>query len=115
LATRNPSWLRSVSEKKARKWMWIGLAAIVAVQAYFVQELLAALLLFSAIFAVLAAVGLVLFLLDRASQRTLSWAESLAEPPAKHALALAHRAWVAADLSSVSKKLHHRPHSETAR
>ena len=102
------SKLHAVTEKKARKWMWIGLAALVAIQLYYVQEMLAALLLFSILFALGAGVAVVLFLLDRASQRTLAWAE----PQTKQAVELARRAWVSAELS---KKLLHRPHSQTAR
>jgi hypothetical protein len=39
---------------KSRKWMWWFLAAVVAAQLYFVQELLAAFALFAAGFAVIA-------------------------------------------------------------
>ena len=102
------SSLHSVTEKKARKWMWIGLAALVALQIYYVQEMLAALILFTALFAILAFVAIVLFLLDRASQRTLAWGE----PQVKEAMGVARRTWAA---SEFSKRLHHRPHSETAR
>ena len=65
--------------KKARKWLWIGLAAFAALQVYLVQELIAALVLFSVIFVVVAVAAVALYLLDRASQRILSavcWASS---------------------------------------
>ena len=62
------------SEKKARKWMWLGLAAFVALQIYFVQEMLAALMLFTGLFIVCALIALVLYLVDRASQWGLGWA-----------------------------------------
>ena len=42
------------SESKARKWMWLGLAAFFALQIYFVQEMLAALMLFTGVFVVFA-------------------------------------------------------------
>jgi hypothetical protein len=42
------------SNDKSRKWMWSFLAAGVAVQLYFVRELLAAFALFAAGFAVIA-------------------------------------------------------------
>lgn len=42
------------SDDKSRKWMWWFLAAVVAAQLYFVQELLAAFALFAAGFAVIA-------------------------------------------------------------
>ena len=62
------------SEKKARKWMWVGLAAFVALQIYFVQEMLAALVLFTGAFVVLALIALVFYLVDRAGQWGLGWA-----------------------------------------
>jgi uncharacterized membrane protein YciS (DUF1049 family) len=42
------------TDDKGRKWMWWFLAAVVAAQLYFVQELLAAFALFAAGFAVVA-------------------------------------------------------------
>jgi predicted membrane protein len=41
------------NDDKSRKWMWWFLAAVVAAQLYFVQELLAAFALFAAGFAVI--------------------------------------------------------------
>jgi predicted lysophospholipase L1 biosynthesis ABC-type transport system permease subunit len=96
------------SEKKARKWMWVGLGAFAALQIYFVQELLAALLLFTGAFILLAIVVLVLYLVDRAGQRSLTWAEQRARP----ALQLARRGWTAAE--ELSKKPFRRPRSEPA-
>jgi len=69
----------------ARKWLWIGIAAFAALQLYFVQEMIAALLIFSALFAVVAGVALILFLLDVASQRTLTWAEPQTKIAARYA------------------------------
>jgi hypothetical protein len=65
----------SVPEHKVRKWMWIGLAVIAALQLYFVQEMIAAFVVFGVLFAVAAAVGLLVLVIDRASERTLAWAE----------------------------------------
>jgi hypothetical protein len=96
---------KSVSEKRARKWMWFGLAALAAIQLYYVQEMIAALILFSILFALVAGVALVLFLLDRASQRTLAWAEP-------RTARLARRGWTLVE--EASKKPLHRPRSETA-
>ena len=98
-----------ISESKARKWMWIGLAAFVALQLYFVQAMLAALMLFTAVFGVLAVVALVLYLIDRIGQWGLGWAERHAQPVTQ----LARRGWAAAE--DFSKKPFHRPRSETAR
>ena len=97
------------SENKVRKWMWIGLAAFVGLQVYFVQEMLAALMLFAGIFVVLAIAAGTLYLVDRAGQWGLGWAGQHARPAAEGA----RRAWAAAE--AISKKPFHRPRSETAR
>jgi hypothetical protein len=65
----------SLPEKKARKWMWIGLAVVVALQFYYVQEMIAAFVVLGVVFALVAGAGLLVFLVDRASARTLTWAE----------------------------------------
>jgi hypothetical protein len=89
------------SERKARKWMWAGLAALVAIQIYFVQELLAALVLFTGIFIVCAIIALVLYLVDRAGR----WGLGAAEHQARRAVAAAEE---------FSKKQLRRQHSEPA-
>lgn len=66
----------SVPEKRVRKWMWIGLAIVAALQFYYVQEMIAAFVVLGVIFAVIAGAGLLVFLVDRASERTLSWVEN---------------------------------------
>jgi hypothetical protein len=65
----------SVPEKKARKWMWIGPAVVAALQFYYVQEMIAAFVILGVVFALIAGAGLLVFLVDRASARTLTWAE----------------------------------------
>ena len=97
-----------LSEKKARKWMWVGLAAFVALQIYFVQEMLAALMLFTGVFAVIAIVALILYLVDRAGQMSIGWAGQRARP----AIQLARRGLALAE--DLSKKPFRRPRSETA-
>jgi hypothetical protein len=89
------------SERKARKWLWIGLVAFVALQIYFVRELLAALVLFTGVFIVCALAALVFYLVDRASR----WGLGLAENQAKRALVAAEE---------ISKKQLRRPRSEPA-
>jgi hypothetical protein len=91
-------WIR---EPKARKWMWIGIAAFIALQLYFVQELLVALMLFTGVFIVCALVALVLYLIDQASR----WGIGMAGQQAKRALVAAEE---------LSKKQLRRPRSETA-
>jgi hypothetical protein len=100
---------REVDTKKARKWLWMGLAAVAALQIYFVRELMAALVLFSVFFTVVAAAALLIYLFDRAGQRTMDWAQ----PQTLRAARLARRAWTRAE--EVSKKQLHRLRSETAR
>ena len=89
------------SEKKTRKWLWIGLVAFVALQIYFVQEMLAALMLFTGAFVIFALVALLLYLVDRAGQWGLGWAGNQAR-----------RGLTAAE--EISKKHHRRPRSEPA-
>jgi len=82
---------------QGRNWkMWTGIAvtALAAVQLYFVRELLAALFIFTIVFAVVASVFLMLWLIDRAGQRTLAWAEPQTRELAR--LARVHFAFVLA-------------------
>lgn len=105
----NQGWRGNLNKKKVRKWLWVGLAAFVALQIYFVQEMLAALILFTGVFAVFAIAALVLYLVDRAGRWGLGWAGHQARPVAQ----LARRGWVAAE--DFSKKQLHRPHSQIVR
>src|ERR1700690_1784543 len=54
--------LEGQREEKARRWMWGFLFALGAVQIYFVQALLAALFLFSLVFAVFAVIAIALYM-----------------------------------------------------
>ncbi len=90
-----------LSERKARKWMWIALGVFTALQIYFVRELLAAFMLFTGIFIVCAVLALVLYLVDRASR----WGLGVAGVQAKRALTVAEE---------ISKKQLRRPRSEPA-
>jgi hypothetical protein len=92
---------REFSEKKARKWLWFALGAFVALQIYFVREMLAAFMLFTGIFIVFAIIALGLYLIDRASR----WGLDLAEQQAKRALTA---------VEEISKKQLRRPRSEPA-
>ena len=92
---------KAFSERKARKWLWFALGAFVALQIYFVQEMVAALILFTGLFVVCAMVALVVYLVDRASR----WGLGVAGQQAK-------RAMVAAE--EISKKQLRRPRSEPA-
>jgi hypothetical protein len=92
---------RLFSDRKARKWFWVAVAAFVALQIYFVQELIVAFMLFTGLFVFCAVIALVLYLVDRASR----WGLSLAGHQAKRALVAAEE---------ISKKQLRRPRSETA-
>jgi hypothetical protein len=74
-----------------------------------VQELLAAMVLFSVLFVVVAVAALVIYLFDRAGERTLEWAE----PQTLRAAQAARKALQRAE--EVSRKQLHRPRSQTAR
>jgi hypothetical protein len=89
------------TDRKARKWLWIGLGVFAALQIYFVRELLAALMLFTGFFIVCAIIALILYMVDRASR----WGLSVAGIQAKRALTAAEE---------LSKKPLRRPRSETA-
>lgn len=97
-----------ISGKKAR-WMWIGLLAFVALQVYFVQEMLVALMLFTGLFAILATMALALYLIDRAGQWIWEWAGQHSRPT----IQLARRGW--ALVEDLSKKPFRRPRSEPVR
>jgi len=56
------------SKDKSRKWMWWFLGIVVAMQLYFVRELLAAFALFVLAFAVIGSVIAVLYLMQKAWQ-----------------------------------------------
>ena len=98
----------SPKTKKARKWLWIGLAAFAAVQIYFVQELLAAMIIFSVIFVIGTVAALVIYVVDRAGQKTVKWAE----PQTARAAQAARKAIIRAE--ELSKKQLHRQRSQTA-
>lgn len=93
---------RGSHEQKARKWLWVGLGAFVALQIYFVQELAVALMLFTGLFVLCAIIALAIYLVDRAGQWGLGWAGH----QAKRAAAVAEE---------ISKKQLRRPRSEPAR
>lgn len=54
-----------ITKDNGRKWMWRFLGVLVAVQLYFVRELLAAFALFAAAFAALAIVVIGLYMLQK--------------------------------------------------
>ena len=93
-----------MSEERARKWMWGFLAALVALQIYFVRELLAALILFSLLFALVAVLAGISFLVRQTAQRQ-AWAEASVRARARVGRALTV-------LGELSRKPFRRPRSE---
>jgi hypothetical protein len=61
-----------ISKRKMFKWIGLTAAALIAVRVYFVQEMIVASIIFSALFACLAFVVLIFFLLDHAYQIALA-------------------------------------------
>ena len=102
--TRPVNALKLFRDRKIPKWVWIGVAALVAIQIYYVREMLAALFIFAVLFGIGAAIAFVLFLFDQASQKTVEWAE----PQAKRAAHAARRGVVYIE-EEISKKIPHRP------
>ena len=81
-----------ISQWKVRIGIAVGLIPIAATRVYYVREMLAALIIFSALFALVVAIGLTLFLiwflLDRARQLELGWMEKRGKGFARAALRL---------------------------
>jgi hypothetical protein len=93
----------------ASKWFWRILAVFVALQIYFVRELLAVFVLFTIGFAVVAGIALAFYLVEQAGERGVSWAE----PHARQFVPkLRENAGKLAE--ELSKRPFRRPHSETA-
>jgi hypothetical protein len=74
-----PVILRAIARTK---WIWIGLAAALALRVYYIREMIAALMIFSVLFAAGAVVALAVFLVDRLSQQIVIWAEAGIRPVA---------------------------------
>lgn len=78
-----PAPFRAITRTVIRtKWLWIVLAALLALRVYYVREMIAALMIFSVLFAAVGIVVLAVFLLDRASQLIVVWAEAGIRPVA---------------------------------
>lgn len=103
---------RIIGGRIARKFAWaaaFSLLGLFALRVYFVQELVAALILFALVFAAIALVALGLYLLDSAGQWSFRWMGRHSRWP----LHLLKRGWTLA--GEFSKKQFHRPRSAPAR
>jgi len=94
--------------RKVRLWFWVGVIALVALQLYYVREMLALLILFAVFFAIVTGLVLLLYLINRAGQFSLSKAEPYAVSAAR-----AGRRGLGF-VGEVSRKSFRRQHSETA-
>lgn len=91
------------------KWAWWTLAALVALQIYFVRELLAAFVIFTVGFSVLACIALVFYLVEKAGEVSVAWVE-----PRARVLAPRLREGSAKLVEELSKRPFRRPRSESA-
>jgi len=94
--------------RKVRLWFWISVTALVGLQLYYVREMLALLILFAVFFAIVTGLVLLLYLINRAGQFSLSKAEPYAVSAAR-----AGRRGLGF-VGEVSRKSFRRQHSETA-
>lgn len=81
-----------------RRWIWAIVAGYIVLQTYYVREMLAALLLFTVLFALFAVIATVVYIVGRAGEAGVL----LAEPAAKRGYIIAEE---------LSKKTFHRPRS----
>ncbi len=101
--------MNPVNKDCLKKWMWAFVAAILALQLYFVRELLAALFLFTLVFAVLAGLALVFYLVQQAGQFSLAWVE-----PRTRSVVPRLRERALGLLEDLSKRPFRRPRSQPA-
>lgn len=68
----------SPDRKTGKWWGWglSGLVGLAALKIYYVREMIAALVIFSVLFTIVAILVLAVFILDRVSQWTFAWVES---------------------------------------
>ena len=64
-----------MTRNRVKKWAWITLAVFVALQIYFVREMLAAELLFGLFFFIVLLIGLLVYLLKHAGELGLAFAK----------------------------------------
>jgi hypothetical protein len=96
-------------KKEVRKWVWIVVTAFVALQIYFVQEMLVALVLFTVVFSMIAGIALFLYVVDRAGQWSLGWVGHHTRP----AFQAIRRGWQSVE--TISRKQLRRLRSEPVR
>src|SRR5579863_10457927 len=98
-----------VPKWRVPKWVWWTGAALIALQMYFFQELLAAEMIFAIVFGSFLILLLAIYLVTEAGERGLGGMEANSHV----AVIMARRQWVRVE--ALSKKTFRRPHSESAR
>jgi hypothetical protein len=63
------------SHRKIFKWIVVAATALIATRLFFVQQLIAAFLIFSVLFACITGLVLIVYLLDDAARAAFDWAE----------------------------------------
>jgi hypothetical protein len=97
-----------MSKARIKKWMWLALAGIVALQVYFVRELLAAELLFGMLLVFGLSVAFLFFLIQQIGERGLGWLKP-------YALELARSTWRrVVQLEVITRKTLRHQRSESA-
>jgi hypothetical protein len=102
--------------RRVPRIIWYILAAFAAVQLYFVQELLAALIVFAMLFGIVAVIALTVFVVGRAGNTALNWAEDTVHTahPSRYVTRFTAKHHFRARLESFSRRLLHRLRSVTA-
>ena len=95
--------------RRIPKWVWWTVAAAIALNIYFFQELVAAELLFGIVFGGFLLVVMAIYVISEAGDRGLGWVEA----NRKTFAVAARRQW--GRVEAVSRKTFRRPHSESAR
>jgi hypothetical protein len=98
-----------MSIKRVPKWVWWVAAALIALQMYFFQELVAAYLIFGILFGGFLILLLAVYLVSEIGDRGLGWVEA----NSRVLVRVARQQWVRVE--AISKRTFHRPHSESAR
>jgi len=80
-----PATSRSLERKAGKWWRWGGLMALGTLKFYYVREMIAALIIFSVLFAMVAIVVFSVFIMDLVTRQAFAWAESCAARLARRA------------------------------
>ncbi|MFZ0821936.1 MAG: hypothetical protein WAM91_17875 [Candidatus Acidiferrales bacterium] len=101
IASYEPAPASSPRRRSWTKWLWLAAGAFLIFQFYYVQEMLAILVIFAGIFIIFAIIAGIVYAVGRAGESTIT----AAEPVARRGMELAEE---------VSKKTFRRPRSAPA-